>query len=107
MSAKHDARCPVCHRRNRRSNPQNARWWMLMHVLADKLKPGGISYSAETWHQYSKSRWLGCDDVRLPNGKALTVPRSTAQLDVAEFADLMTQVEAWAAERGVWLDDVW
>ena len=101
MSAK---RCPACGRRERRSNPANARYWLLLHTIAAKLKPGGQAYSAEQYHAYYKSRFLGCDDVALPNGKVLTIPRSTAQLESTEFAEYVTKVEADAAERGVYLD---
>lgn len=97
-------RCPACGRREKRGNPANARYWLLLHTIAAKLKPGGNTYSAEQFHAYYKSRFLGCDEVRLPNGKTLTIPKSSADLDVPEFAAYMEQVEADAAERGVYLD---
>jgi hypothetical protein len=62
-------------------------------------------HSAETWHLWARSKWLGCDDFKLPSGKTLTIPRSTAGLDVAEFSDYMTAVEAWANEHDVYLED--
>lgn|SRR5512135_2565897 len=99
-------RCPTCHRLMKRSQPQNARYWALLHLLSEKIKPNGSVYSAEAWHHYCKSRWLGCDDIPLPNGKMLVMPRSSANLDVAEFNDYMTAIEAWAAERDVYLDDL-
>ena len=99
-------RCPTCHRRMTRSNQANARYWLLLHVIADRLKPGGRVYSAETWHRYCASKFLGCDEVALPNGKTLVIPRSTAALDVAEFNDYMTAVESWAAEHDVYLDEI-
>lgn len=99
-------RCPTCHRRRTRSHPANAKYWALIHAIADKLKPGGQSYGAEQWHVYFRSRWLGCDDVTMPNGKIATIPRSTAQLDVAEFGEYLDKIEAWAGERDVWLEDL-
>jgi hypothetical protein len=90
----------------RRSNEANRRYWLLLHLVAESIKPGGVSYSAETWHTYMKSRFIGADEVRLPNGKVLTLPKSSAELDVAEFNDYMTQVESWAAERDVFLEDL-
>lgn len=98
-------RCPTCHRRYRRSNPANARYWSLLHMIADKVRPGGNAYSAEQWHIYARSRWLGCDDIRLPNGKMMTMPRSSADLDVTEFGEYMDKLEIWAGERDVWLAD--
>lgn len=77
-----------------------------MHLIAENVKPEGKSYAPETWHTWAKSRFLGCDDFVLPNGKTLTIPKSSADLDTAAFADFQTQVEAWAAERGVYLADM-
>lgn len=98
-------RCPTCKRRQRRSGDANRRYWLLLHTIAEQVTPGGNAFTAETWHIYAKSRWLGCDDVKLPNGKTIPQPRSSAGLDAAEFNDYMTAVEAWAAERGAYLAD--
>jgi hypothetical protein len=108
-------RCPTCHRKHKRGNPANARLWALYHEMAAKPWPdydddgvqiGWVRHSAETFHIYYKSRFLGCDDFSLPNGKTLSIPRSTANLDVAEFSAYMDQVEADAALRGVFLADL-
>jgi rRNA maturation protein Nop10 len=99
-------RCKACGRKFRRSNPANARLWLLYHTLSEKLPVKGQTFSAETWHAYFKTRYLGADDVTLPSGKVLTIPKSTANLDTAEFNDYQTQVEAWANEHDVYLDEM-
>ena len=101
-----DGRCPACHRRLRRSNQANARLWLLYHALSDKLPIAGKTYSADSWHLYCKSKFLGCTDTKLPNGKVITVPNSTSGLDTAEFNDYMTKVEVWAGEHEVYLDEL-
>jgi hypothetical protein len=78
----------------------------LLHKIAEGVKVGSDIYSADTWHLYFKSRYLGSHDVELPNGKVLTIPNSTKPSDVDAFSDYMTKVEAWAAERGVYLDEL-
>jgi hypothetical protein len=98
-------RCPTCKRPQKRSNEANAFYWALLHLIAEKIKPGGNAYSADQWHIYAKSRWIGCDEVVLPNLKTLTIPKSSAALDTAEFQDYVAKVEAWAAERDVFLAD--
>ena len=80
-------------------------YWALLHLMAAR-QWGGQSFSADAMHNYYKSRFLGCDDVALPNGKTLTIPRSTAALDVGEFSAYFDQVQADAAERGVYLADM-
>lgn len=99
-------RCPTCHRKVQRTIPQLRLYWTLLHLLAAKLKPSGQTYSAESFHTYYKSRFLGCDDYPLPNGKVITIPKSTSELDVAEFGDYFDKVQADAAERGIYLADL-
>lgn len=101
----HIDRCPTCKRRRTRNNDQNKRYWSLLHVISEKIKPLGVAYSADQWHLWCKSKYLGADDVKLPSGKVLTIPKSTADLDVAEFGTYMDQVEAFANERGAFLED--
>jgi hypothetical protein len=70
------------------------------------VRPNGESFGAEAFHAYFKGRYLGCADLKLPNGKILPQPYSSADLDVAEFNAYMERVEAWAAERDVYLDEL-
>ena len=99
-------RCPACKRRIRRSSEANRRYWLVIHTIADKVKPEGQQYSADTWHAYFKLKLLGGDDVKLPNGKVIVVPKSSAELDKHEFHEYAEQVEMWAGERGAYLDEL-
>lgn len=105
MADKHD-RCKACGRRFKRSNPANARLWLIYHALAERLPVRGQIFSPDTWHEYMKGRYLGKRDILLPNGDRVTIANSTSQLDVAEFNTYMEKVEAWAAEHDVYLDEI-
>jgi len=98
-------RCPTCHRRYKRSTQANAMYWALLHRMADHWW-AGKQYSAAVFHVYYASKFLGCDDVRLPDGHTVTIPRSTSALDVDEFGRYLDQVQADCAERGVYLEDM-
>ena len=97
-------RCPACGRRKTRSTPANARYWLLLHLIAEKIRPEGKPYSAETWHEWFKQRFLGADEIELPNGRTFMRQRSTTNLDVEQFATYMDTVEHWAGEHEVWLE---
>ncbi len=99
------ARCPACGRREKRSSEANRRYWKLVSALSETLKPDGAAYGINAWHLWLKSRFLGCEDVKLPNGATIAEPHSSADLDPEEFSNYMTAVEAWAAERGCYLDE--
>lgn len=98
-------RCPTCNRRQPRSNEANKRYWALLNEISEKLLPEKQKYAPETWHHYFKQKVLGATDIKLPNGKTYTQPNSTTELDVSEFNDYMTTIEAWAAEKGVYLPE--
>lgn len=99
-------RCPVCKRLVKRTHAQNALLWRLYTLASEQLRPNGHSFGAESFHAYYKLKYLGADEVALPNGKTVVIPRSTANLDVAEFSDFFDRVQADLAERGVYLDEV-
>lgn len=87
----------------KRSNEQNRRYWAVLNDIAD-VPVQGRRYPAETWHEYFKGRFIGYEEVALPNGKTLQRPLSTTTLTVEEFANYMTQIEVWAAQHGILLE---
>jgi hypothetical protein len=99
-------RCPTCHRKMTRSTEANRRYWALLHTMADRWKPNGQQFSAETWHLECKRRFLGCEETKLPSGRVFLIPNSTALLDSTMFSDYMTRVEAWANEHQIYLEDL-
>ena len=100
------SKCPTCGQRKRRSLPQNSRLHSLFMLLQDSVKAkDGQFHSALWWKTMTKAEWLGFTEFRKPDGNVIQVLRSTADLDVNELNDFMTKVEAFAASRGVYLDD--
>jgi hypothetical protein len=99
-------RCPTCHRLMKRSSEANRLYWLLLHMIADKLDVKGTFYTADQWHMYFKTRFIGADDITMPNGKVIVMPKSSADLDTSEFNDYLTQVQAFAGEHNVYLEDI-
>lgn len=73
--------------------------------MSEQIKLDTGKYSAEQWHIYTKSRFIGCQDIRLPSGEIITYPLSSADLDKAKFTVYLNNVMAFAADMGVFLDD--
>lgn len=88
-----------------RSQQQNKRYWAILGEIAE-LEVDGRKYTAEVWHEYFKGKFIGLEEIALPSGKSLVRPISSTTLDVPAFADYMTQVEAWAAQRGLLVPEV-
>ena len=89
----------------RRTDKQNARYWVLLTLIADHVRPEGTQFPKEAWHEYFKRRLLTPVEVRLPNGKVVQDYPSTATMNRDDFTAYATQTEVWANERGVVMPD--
>jgi hypothetical protein len=97
-------KCPTCGE-DKRSSEANRRYWSLVNLVSNNVKPNNQQFSQPAWHEYFKSRFLGMKEIHLPSGQMILIPVSTAELKTSEFCDYMSRVEVWAAEHGVWLDE--
>jgi len=79
--------------KNKRSVEQNKRLWKILNEIADSAWVNGDQYSADAWHEMFKRKFIGQEE--LPDGGILGI--STTTLNVSEFGDYMTKIEAYAA----------
>ena len=86
--------------RRKRTIPQNRRYWGkgVLAQIAEQATVNGKLYSAETWHELMKRKFIGV--IELPDGSV--VGKSSTGLTASEFCDFCAEVEAYAAnELGV------
>ena len=87
-----------------RSQEQNALYWVRLTEISEQLSPEDKQYSPEVWHEWMKAKFLG-KTVIVVDGEPHIVPKTTTTLKTVDFADYLTQVEAWGAEHGVRFSD--
>ena len=88
--------------KSKRSLEQNKRYWELLNQLAAAVEINGRRFSAEVWHEHWKRELIGREELILPTGEIEQRGISTTTLNVSEFGDYMSRIEAWAAtEHGV------
>lgn len=88
-----------------RRNTQNSKYWHVIHEIAEQLHINGKLMSPESWHEWSKRKFIGVREIRLPNGEVLLLGKSSTNLSVNEFADYIQELEAWAVEHGVVINE--
>lgn len=99
-------KCPTCGRTHKRTTEQNARYWLLLHKIAEQIEVEGQRFSADTWHEYLKGFLIGKEEKVLPGGEVRVRAISTTTLEVPEFNDYMTKIESWAGRKhGIWLEE--
>lgn len=84
----------------KRSLPQNDRLWLMLTEVA-RHDWNGKRYSATDWKDYFMhalrgSRWMPGED-----GDMVPIGRSTSDLSVDEFGDLMQLIEAFCARQEI------
>jgi hypothetical protein len=96
----------VAIREPRRTTAQNDRLWAMLTDIAT-AKPEGRKHTPEVWKclfmaalSHEVHFEMGLD------GKPFPVGYQSSRLNKSQMADLLTFIEAWAAERGViWKDE--
>lgn len=79
-----------------RTIAQNKRLHALIQHIADHAVVDGRRFSADAIKEYVRRRWIGTEEVELPDGTRIDRGISTTTLSVEQCARLMESVEAWA-----------
>ena len=79
-----------------RTLAQNKRLHALIGEIAQHPIQGH-TFSADAIKEYVRRRWIGTEEVELPDGTRIERGISTTSLSVEECARLIDAVEAWAA----------
>ena len=80
----------------RRNTRQNALLHALLTQIAERVHPDDQTFAMEAWKELACRKFIGTEDVRLPDGSHVTRALSTSSLSVGQFADLIDHVTAWA-----------
>lgn len=95
----------VAEHKARRNGAQNRLLHALLTQIADGYQPGGVAYDVEFWKEYVRRRFIGTEEMQLPDGTRVERGLSTTTLSVGEFADLIDRVQHFAvAELNIDLD---
>lgn len=97
----------VTAKRNKRSVPQNARMWALLTIISRGTKWHGLTLSEDDWKIVFLEA-LGHEMRMVPNiagNGFVNLGRSSSALSKDEMSDLMELIAAFAAERGVVIEE--
>jgi len=83
--------------RKPRNNDQNARLWHLYRDISEQVEIESRRFSPEVWHEHFKREFIGREEM--PDGSLHG--KTSTKLNTKQFADFMTQVEAFGEGRGV------
>lgn len=90
-----------------RSLEQNARLWAVLTEVSEQVIWHGKKLAPEDWkHVFSAGLRKMAVVPNLDGTGFVALGQSTSQMSKREFADLMTLIDAFAAERGVVFTDM-
>lgn len=92
----------VAEHKAKRSAEQNRLFHALLNTIAESATVNGKYYDAETWKEHIRRKFIGTEEIHLPDGARIERGISTASLSVAEFTQLIERTQAWAqTELGI------
>ncbi len=98
-AAPHD--CVVSFRENTRTLEQNALLWARLTQLSEQVKWDGQTLTPSEWKDLLTASLRKQKVVRGIDGGLVFLGLRTSHMSKAEMADLLTLMEAFAAERGI------
>ena len=95
----------VTFQEQKRTDAQNRLMWPYLTAISQQLEWHGQKYTPDDWkdflmHQLGRGRWMPAED-----GGMVPIGMGTSDLSKAEFGDLITVIQAFAARQGVVLGD--
>lgn len=82
----------------KRSNPQNAYYWMCIGIIGKEL-----GYTPDDLHDACKREFIGTDQGTDMFGNLYLMPKSSAKLKKGEFSTYMNKVQSFASSQGITL----
>lgn len=89
----------VTQKGSKRTTDQNARLHALLQDIAAAAWVNGRQYDMETWKEFCRQKFIGTEEIELPDGRRIERGISTTTLDVAAFSAFMDQITAYAQDH--------
>ncbi|EPS1221638.1 recombination protein NinB [Burkholderia cenocepacia] len=88
--------------REKRTIDQNKKLHAMIRDIAEQAWVDGRQYSEDAWKEIIRRTYIGTEEIDLPGGTRVERGISTTSLDVEQFAQMITAVQAWAvSELGI------
>ena len=82
--------------KQKRTADQNRCLHAVLQAISEQAVIEGRQFSLEAWKEEVRVRFIGSEELDLPNGTRIERGISTTALSVGEFANLIEAVSAWA-----------
>ena len=92
----------VAEYKSKRSDDQNRKLHAMLNELATNAWINGKQFTPDTWKEFVRQKFIGTEEIDMPDGRRIERGISTTTLSVQEFSELIEQINEWAAsELGV------
>jgi hypothetical protein len=78
----------------------------MLNEISQNAYLNGRRYEMEAWKEFYRARYIGTEEIELPDGRRIERGISTTTLDRESFANFITEIEAHATtELGIEFND--
>lgn len=90
-----------------RTNAQNRFLHSLLRDVSENVEVNGKRFSPQSWKEWFRQRYIGAEEIELPDGRRIERGISTTTLNVGQMAEAITQFESYlASEHGYMAEEV-
>lgn len=91
--------------KSKRSSSQNSLYWLWLSEIAKQIQVeddnGNMVYlTKDDWHDLCRMKWLGKKVIKIADMSILRPEKSTTALNVSEFSEYLTKMEAHFLQKG-------
>lgn len=101
-SEEHPMLVEVCDFKERKTRQQEKFYHAMLGEAAEQIEVEGRKFSAPVWKAYFVRKYVGTKEVILPDGEIIQERKSTVDLTVEEYAELIDKTSAELATEYGW-----
>lgn len=87
----------VSQHKAKRSIEQNSMLHAILSEIAEGAWVNGRQFPMEVWKEFFRAKFIGTEEMVMPDGQIKEKGLSTTTLDVAAFSDFINQISEYAA----------
>lgn len=81
-----------------RTGAQNRLLHALLRDVAESVRVNGQTFSSDAWKEMFRRKFIGTEEITLPDGQRIERGISTTTLNVGQMAEAIDLFQAWLAQ---------
>lgn len=82
-----------------RTSAQNRLLHAILRDVAESVRVSGQTFSSDAWKEMFRRKFIGTEEITLPDGQRIERGISTTALNVGQMTEAIDRFQAWLAQE--------